>query len=172
MTDDVNLNVTLYEGYKISLEEGDKLNITQELGPKYELNILKTPYVLGVGTNDGGTVSSTTSLNVKITAGEPLNAYACIGYDGLKVPQTVEGFSNYAGVTRYALANGETAQVVRSGLITEGGWDWIPNQPIFISTDSMITQDVPGTGVVRRIGWAFSENQINLDPYPVIELGV
>lgn len=169
---DLNLDVTLYEGYKVAITDGDKLNITQEMGPKYELNFLNKPFVLGVGTSGGGVISSTTTLNVKITAGQILNAYTAIGYDGLKVPQTVEGFSNYAGVTRYALANGETAEVVRSGLLTDANWTWTPNAPIFISTTSMLTQTVPATGVVRRIGWAFSATQINLDPYPVIELGV
>lgn len=121
---------------------------------------------VGTGFNNVNEVSSTT-LNVTITAIETLNAYRAVGYDGMHTQPDVDGLSNYAGVTRMATPIGDPVNVVRSGLMTESGWNWTTNQPIFISTNGVITQTVP-IGVIRRIGWAVSPTQINLDPYPII----
>lgn len=138
--------------------------------PLYEIVVqTNDPFTLEVGTSSGGgqTGTSTGTLDVAIVAAEVLNAYSAVGYDGLKTTNTVVSLSNYAGVSRYALTNGEAASVVRSGLLTDGNWNWTPDSPVFISDVGMLTQTAP-TGAVRRIGWAVSSTQLNLDPYPII----
>lgn len=163
-----------------------ELNLTAIFGPRYELVIAndeigidsnfnltlsqREPLRLMVGTGFNSTSSSATgTLDVTITAAEALNAYRAVGYDGYLTDPDVDGLSNYAGVTRMAVPIGDPVNVVRSGLVTEGGWTWTVNQPIFIGTNGALTQTVPSAGnPVRRIGWAISATKINFDPYPII----
>lgn len=147
------------------------LNLSMELGPQYEILVqTNEPFTIEVGTATGGGSGGTSSgtLDVAITAGETINAYSGVGYDGLKTTNTVNSLSNYAGIARYALTNGESASVVRSGLLTDMNWTWTPNAPVFISATGMLTQTAPTSGAVRRVGWAITSTQLNLDPYPII----
>ena len=163
-----------------------ELNLTAVLGPRYEIVIAndeigidsnfnltlsqREPLRLMVGTGFNATsTASTGTLDVTITAAETINAYRAVGYDGLLTQMDVDALSNYAGVTRMAVPIGDPVNVVRSGLMTEGGWNWTVNQPIFISTNGVLTQTIPSAGnPIRRIGWAISATSINLDPYPII----
>jgi hypothetical protein len=80
-----------------------------------------------------------------------------------------DSLAAYAGVTRMATVAGDPINVVRSGLISEGAWNWTPNAPIFIAANGVLTQTQPTAGnPVRRIGWAISATELNLDPYPII----
>ncbi len=96
------------------------------------------------------------------------NAYRAVGYDGLFTQPNADSLSRYAGVTRMATVIGDPIDVVRQGLMTEAGWNWTPNQPVFISANGVITQTVPVGTPIRRIGWAISATELNLDPYPII----
>jgi len=144
-----------------------------DLGIDSNFNLTLTqrePLRLNVGTgfNQAAGASSGT-LDVTITAAETINAYRAVGYDGLLTQMDADSLSNYAGVTKMATPIGDPVDVVRSGLMTESGWAWTVNAPIFISANGVITQTVPSAGnPIRRIGWAISPTQINLDPYPII----
>ena len=163
----------------------EPLDITAVLGPRYEIvinqDILQIdenfdltltpqePLRLNViaGYNIHPAASGT--LDVTITAMETMNAYRAVGYDGLMTQPNVNSLSIYAGVNRIAAVSGDSLSVVRSGLMTEDGWTWTPNAPIFINADGMLTQTQPTFGnPVRRIGWAISATTLNLDPYPII----
>ena len=145
------------------------INLNAAIGPKYEVNLqTDSPIKLSVGialSNGANVVSGTT--DVAVVAAEVVNAYHAIGYDGLFTQQTEDSLSRYAGVTRVATAIGDTAYVVRSGLLTEAAWNWTVDEPVFISNGGVITQALP-VGVVRRIGWAISATKINLDLFPII----
>jgi hypothetical protein len=161
------------------------MSLNAVLGPRYEIVIQQPsvavdkdfnltlqksePLRLHVGTGFNGTSqNSTGTTDVTVTAQEVVNAFRAIGYDGRFTQPTAESLSNYAGVTRMATVAGDPINVVRSGLMTETGWNWTPNQPIFISNQGVLTQTLPTGGPIRRIGWAVSPTQINLDPYPII----
>lgn len=161
---DVTLNAVLGPRYEIVIAN-DVVNI----GDNFELTLSqREPLRINVGTgfNNNVQVNSGT-LDVTIIALETLNAYRAVGYDGLFTQPDADSLSNYAGVTRMATPIGDPVDVVRSGLMEEGAWTWIPNQPVFSTTNGVLTQTVP-TGVIRRIGWAISATKLNLDPYPII----
>lgn len=151
-----------------------EINLNVELGPRYEININSVthePLKLSVGTggSGGSTVFSAATLDVTVTAAETINAYRAVGYDGFLTQTTSDALSNYAGVSRVAVITGSAIKVVRTGLVSENNWNWIPNQPVFIADNGVLTQTAPTTGnPIRRIGWAISETQLNLDPYPII----
>lgn len=163
----------------------EPLNITAVLGPRYEIvinqdvleiddnfNLTLTPQEplrLNVGTGYNINPAASGTLDVAITALETVNAYRAVGYDGLMTQPDVDSLSIYAGVNRIAAVSGDSLSVVRSGLMTENGWTWTPNAPIFIGADGVLTQTQPTFGnPVRRIGWAISATTLNLDPYPII----
>lgn len=105
--------------------------------------------------------------DVAVTATEPLGAYRAVEIGGVLCNLTIESFARYAGITRVATPTGETTYVAKEGLITEPGWNWTVDQPIFIGANGTLTQ-TPPPAPIRRIGWAISTTQINLDPFPTI----
>jgi len=153
------------------------LNMTRELGPQFIITNKSDQLTLQVGVKSsslfqtggtgGGTTVTVSSDGVEITAAEPLGAYRAVTHGGLYCDSTVEDLSAYAGVTTVALATGATGTVVRTGLVSDTLWTWTPNQAVFISTDGVLTQTPPALPL-RRIGWAISATQINLDPFPII----
>jgi len=162
------------------------LNLTAVLGPQYEIVInndsievdenfdltlnVTEPLRIGVGTGyNGQQVVASGTLDVTITAQENVGAYRAVGYDGMYTQPDADSLAAYAGVTRMATIVGDPINVVRSGLITEGAWTWTPDAPIFIGVNGVLTQTQPLAGnPVRRIGWAISATELNLDPYPII----
>lgn len=162
---DVTLNAVFGPRYEIVIANDiitldDKFNLTLQQ---------QEPIRINVGTGFNVTPTATGTLDVTIIAQQVVNAYRAVGYDGTFTQPNADSLSNYAGVTRMATVIGDPINVVRSGLMTEGGWSWTPNQPIFITTDGVLTQTVPTPGnPIRRIGWAISATQLNLDPYPII----
>lgn len=161
------------------------LNINATFGPRYEIVIaneqvavnnnfdltlqVSEPLRIAVGTGYNINPVSTGTLDVAITAAENLGAYRAVGYDGLYTQPDADSLAAYAGVTRMATITGDPINVVRSGLITEGGWSWTPDAPMFIGANGILTQTQPTAGnPVRRIGWAISATELNLDPYPII----
>lgn len=163
----------------------DEFNIQAVLGPQYEIVInrdsvnvdsdfnltmdAQDPLRIAVGTGFNVNPTATGTLDVQITAQEVINAYRAVGYDGFFTQPDAISLSKYAGVNRVATVIGEPLNVVREGLMTEDGWSWTPNAPIFIAADGVLTQTQPSAGnPVRRIGWAISATSLNLDPYPII----
>lgn len=161
------------------------LNINAMFGPRYEIVIaneqvavndnfdltlqVSEPLRLAVGTGYNINRVFTGTLDVAITAAENLGAYRAVGYDGFYTQPNADSLAAYAGVTRTATVSSNSVNVVRSGVITENGWSWIPNAPMFIGENGILTQTQPTAGnPVRRIGWAISATELNLDPYPII----
>jgi len=165
MADTINLNAVFGPQYEIVIKQEEiaidkDFNLTMETKEPLRLNV-------GTGFNNTGSNSSSGTIDVRVTADASLGAFRAIGYNGLYVQPTLISLSQYAGISRVAVTSGSTMNVVRSGLLTESGWNWTVNSPVFITTDGMLTQSLP-TGDIRRIGWAISPTELNLDPYPII----
>lgn len=167
MSDRISLNASFGPQYEIVIAN-DVLN----LNDRFELTLeQREPLRIEVGTafNGSGSGNSSGTLDVTITAQEVINAFRAVGYDGYFTQPDADSLSRYAGVTRMATVIGDPINVVRSGLMTENGWNWTPNQPVFISANGVLTQTQPSVGnPIRRIGWAITATQLNLDPYPII----
>lgn len=162
---DLNINATFGPQYEIvinneQVQVDDNFNLTLQVSE---------PLRIAVGTGYNVNPMATGTLDVAIVAQEIVGAYRAVGYDGLYTQPDVDSLAAYAGVTRMATIAGDPINVVRSGLLTEGAWTWIPDRPIFIGPNGTLTQTQPTAGnPVRRIGWAISATELNLDPYPII----
>lgn len=163
---DVTLNAAFGPRYEIVIA-----NDVIALDDRFNLTLSqREPLRLNVGTGFNNINQATTgTLDVTIIAQEVVNAYRAVGYDGYFTQPDIDSLSAYAGVTRMATVIGDPIDVVRSGLMTEPAWTWTVNAPVFITTDGVLTQTQPTPGnPVRRIGWAISATELNLDPYPII----
>jgi hypothetical protein len=142
-------------GPLFTVEANDREAFTLEVGAK-------TSSLFG----SGGGGSATGTLDVTLTSATSLGAFRAVTYDGQYCEPNVDSLSKYAGVTRVAVGPGESLNVVRSGILTEGGWSWTPNVPIYVGSTGNLTQTA--TTPLRRIGLAISATQIALDPLPII----
>lgn len=50
------------------------------------------------------------------------------------------------GILRAAIATGDSASLFVEGPFTHSGWNWIPNQPIFLGQMGHLTQEAPQSG--------------------------
>lgn len=151
------------------------ITINQQLGPQLVVKAISENFTLNVGAKTSSLFNGSQSTNVtvsegfvNVTASEILNAYRAVTHDGYLCANTVNAMSQYAGVTTTALVIGETGTIVKNGLIVDSGWTWIPNTPVFIGLNGILTQTTTIGTPVRRIAWANSTTQLNLDPFPII----
>lgn len=171
----------------------DQFNLNFELGPQFTIKVshsmagglakLDAPFtvsinepvkkmftlVAGVKSSSlfGASAQAANNVTVKITTAQALSLHRAVTFSGIYCEPTQNGLSEYAGVTTVAVGLGESTNVVRTGLLTEGGWSWTPNAPIFVGATGVLTE-TPGALPIRRIGWAISPTQIALDPFPII----
>lgn len=76
------------------------------------------------------------------------------------------------GMSTGAAAADSTLSVKIVGEFTEGSWNWTPNQPIYLSTNGLITQTVPTSPSLYSlvIGTAVTSTTIFINIMPPIFL--
>jgi len=67
------------------------------------------------------------------------------------------------GMTAGAVNTGDTAQVIRSGVVVEPTWNWTLGQPIFLSTTGLLTQTPPAAGFVLQVAFPVSSTSVFID---------
>lgn len=67
------------------------------------------------------------------------------------------------GITQGAVVDGELLTIQSAGEITEGSWNWIPQQFVYLSTNGLLTQSAPTIGFLLIIGFAVSSTKILLN---------
>ncbi len=150
------------------------LQLNNEFGPQFIIVNESDQLTLRVGVKSSSLFAAqsmntvtVSSDGIDITAAEALGLYRAVRHDGFYASSTLNDLSAYAGITTVALALGEVGNVVRTGLISDNSWTWVQNEAVFISANGLLTQ-TPPVLPIRRIGWAISPTQINLDPFPII----
>ena len=73
-------------------------------------------------------------------------------------------FGRVAGVTLNAAAKGDLISCVRSGLVIEPSWSWVPNYPVYLSRSGLLTQIPPSTGFSQVLGMAVSGTALFVSP--------
>lgn len=176
------VNVMQHTTIGIQADPGLNISILEPVVPVSEILVASAPltlelkpfaekFSLTAGTKTGsqsisGGVSSPT-LDVEIIAAQAMGLYRAVTILGEYCVSTLESLSKYAGVTKTSVVLGSTVKVTQSGLMTDAGWTWTPNVPIFVGANGVLTQTAPALPI-RRIGYAVSATQINLDPFPII----
>lgn len=98
---------------------------------------------------------------------------------------TADGTVNYAdarnpedarrilGITTGAAVNGESANIQTTGPMIESSWSWVPDEPVYLGQDGLLTQTVPtwpSAAFLRVMGVAISPTTLLIGMGPVIHL--
>lgn len=173
----MTLNINAEAGARFNLTASQPslaltLTMVAECTPSQQITVEPpTNFTLTVGDTAGGisAITSTGTLDVAITASEALGQFIAVTVDGFLCQPNEDSLSRYAGVTRSPIAVGQAGSVVKEGLITNNGWSFTAGQPVYVSTSGQLTQSLTSYPF-RRIGYAVSPTQLNLDPFGFLEL--
>lgn len=124
------------------------------------LSVQLAPFIRGPKGDPGDKES--------VVASEPLGGHRAVTADGLHAtPQTLD---RLVGITLGAGPLGAAVQYVSRGLMTEASWAWQAGAPVFVGLAGVLTQTPPVSGPARRVAWALSATEINVDLQPIIQL--
>jgi hypothetical protein len=102
-----------------------------------------------------------------VRAAEALGGHRAVTADGVHcTPSTLD---RLAGITTEAVSAASFVRVLSRGYMTNPAWSWVPDAPVFVGAAGVLTQ-APPSGVARRIAWATSSTEINVDLFPIIQL--
>lgn len=73
------------------------------------------------------------------------------------------------GITNGAVSAGATAQIIAMAELT-GFSGLTPGWPLFLSTNGVLTQAIPGTGFIQQLGIASSATTVLINLQPAIQL--
>lgn len=68
--------------------------------------------------------------------------------------------ASVVGMTMGAVAQGETAEVMHSGRLSEPSWSFTPDAPLFLSANGLVSHTAPTAGFVLEVGTAVSATEI------------
>lgn len=144
-----------------------QIGVLKFLPGKTSLSVDLTPLARGPKGDAGakGDPGSSSTLYLGVAA------YALSGHRF--VTNNAEGLIEYAscldgaishsviGMTTGSSASGAQAIVQQAGLITEPSWRWIPNAPVYLGVDGLLTQVSPASGIFSLIvAFAVTATQI------------
>lgn len=132
----------------------------------------------------GGTLSAQTDLQAALDAaaeiytlpaGATLSGHRMVYKDANGKAQYASNTSqsqtlSILGMTTGAAVLDDPVQVIRAGEITEPSWTWTLGQPVFLSTDGLLTQTVPTTGFLRIIGFPTAATSLLISLHEPIAL--
>lgn len=123
-----------------------------------ETRLALVPFLRGPRGLDG--------FSTSVLAQENLGGHRAVTVDGFHAGP--EDADRLVGISSQAGSTGATVDVVTKGLMEESSWNWNPDAPIFIGAAGVLTQTPSTSGLVRRIAWAISAKEINVDIMPPI----
>lgn len=99
-----------------------------------------------------------------MTAGMALSGHRAIAV----LPNGTAGYAEpdeagaYIGLSTHAALEGAPVTVALRDTITESSWSWQPGQPVYFAPSGVLTQTVPATVALTRIGVAISPTTLLL----------
>jgi len=134
----------------------------ETIRPKFEEVVYVTKYINTI--TDGGSGASTTYLG---TAEETLGGHRVVAlHDGLV------GYADYTtptdidavlGLTTAAVLSGSEVSVVLMGEVIESSWSWDTTKPIYLGVVGTLTQTLPTSGFVMKIGYPITTTSMMID---------
>jgi hypothetical protein len=89
----------------------------------------------------------------------PLGGHRVIalGDDGMAVyADNTNQFKYVVGISTNAVNAGDSIVIKIFGEMSESSWSWDKNKGLFLTTNGLITQDAPPTGVIISIGFVIN----------------
>lgn len=72
------------------------------------------------------------------------------------------GSRSQIGVFVTDAAMGEPVRIQWGGIATDTGWAWTADLPVYVGTNGVLTQVLPGTGFAMSVGVALSATEIHV----------
>lgn len=155
-------------GYTLVMVEDDEIDVVfgaEPDNPGAEVMLVMGPR---------GATGDAASPTITRLAGEDLG-----GHRAVKI--AIDGSALYAnpadmdveaicGVTTGAASDGETVDIQTAGEMTEPGWAWTPGGVIYLAASGVLTQVLPTSGSVFRMGTALGTNTMLVDPRLIAKL--
>jgi hypothetical protein len=113
------------------------------------------PPGLGSGTN-----------TIDVSAGQAIGGHRAVAVGGVYADQS--STPEVLGISTAAYSAGQLMALRDSGLISEPGWTWSVNQPIYLGNTGALTQAAPASGYVVELGVATSATQMRISIQPPI----
>lgn len=83
---------------------------------------------------------------------------------------SVDGTKGIVGVSLHAATTGAPITVRREGHITDPSFMFTPGQSLFLTSNGFMTQILPSSGVIQRIGYAITATTMSLSIDPPIAI--
>lgn len=122
------------------------------------------PSEVGAGTSTAP-VANTNQITLKATAGEAIGGHRPVYVDENKQARTAKASDinsrNVLGITARSWNAGDEITIVALGPVTESGWIWTPNQPVFVGLNGELTQTFSSAWEYTQIvGYATKETEL------------
>lgn len=110
------------------------------------------------------TYNITQTSQETITASENLGGHRVITIEGYYASKDTDTDKfKVLGLTTGAVSTGASATVQTFGSITENTWNWTVGEPVFLSTNGLLTQTIPTTGYRLIIGIPITTTTLFVD---------
>jgi hypothetical protein len=120
----------------------------------------------GFSVSSGGSGSDSTIIQ-KIASGDIGGHRVVCSFSNTQAEYATKDDLNKSrsvlGITQGASSDGELLTIQSAGEITEGSWNWTPQQFVYLSTNGLLTQTAPSTGFLLIIGFAVSATKIAIN---------
>lgn len=151
MTDIIIIREPVIERVDVSHQEVERVNISQ-------------PIVLGSQTQS----QSIRNLTASYTAAENISALRCVSLNAgegavYTNPDDLQSIHSIVGISITAALAGQELDIALSGIVHGDTWYWEVGKPVFVTSNGTLTQTIPDTTYIVRIGWAISTKDIDVN---------
>ncbi len=128
------------------------------------------PIVVGtlLGTGIAGPPGPAGATGIQVPAAVPIGGNRVVYTDAnfearYADPSDAATYATIVGVTEGAASAGDMLTIMRTGVMTEGGWSWTPGALVYLGTNGTLTQTVPTSGALVVIGSAINATKLLID---------
>lgn len=139
--------------------------VTSETGYLVQTQEFGYPVVSGGVQGPRGIPGASTQYETHV-AGIILGGNRAVTVDAsgaLVYPNTATTTSFVVGITTGSAVVGAEVAVQIAGTMTEASWNWTPGEPVFVGIAGVLTQTVPITGQILKVGVATTPTKIFID---------
>lgn len=124
----------------------------------------KVPVTVGIGLLTELKDYKVDQNYIKINASIPLGGHRIVTVDGYYADcNDINTMYKVAGLIISASASGNEVDAYIKGEITESSWNWELGKPLFLGSNGLLTQELPVTGYILKLGIPKLNNTILLD---------
>lgn len=106
--------------------------------------------------------------------GDDVSAHRALAFDSSSLvihAQPGGGRYVFAGISTASAVAGTRVETIVSGPLEDATWGWVAGSPIFVTSNGVLTQIEPTTGIRHQVGVALSDKSMIVSPQPPSKAG-